>query len=100
MESGKAGNDLDFLTQYGIFLERQAEMVTDGIRALILEYYGYKTKVFQFISDAHTPKNVMIVGMKNQNMHAGDEHILQKIKDAKAYFGIKYHHLEKMMGII
>jgi tRNA A58 N-methylase Trm61 len=100
MEAGKAVNDLDFLTKYGIFLERQAEMVTDGIRALILEYFGYKTKVFQFISDAHTPKNVMITGIKSQGIHLKDEQILQKITDSKAYFGIKYHHLEKMMGIL
>jgi SAM-dependent methyltransferase len=100
MEAGKAINDLDFLTKYGIFLERQAEMVTDGIRALILEYFGYKTKVFQFISDAHTPKNVMIVGIKMQSIHLKDKLILQKIKDSKAYFGIEYHHLEKMMGIL
>jgi len=100
MEAGKTTNDLDFLTKYGIFLERQAEMVTDGIRALILEYFGYKTKVFQFISDAHTPKNVMIVGTKTQSIHLKDKLILQKIKDSKAYFGIEYHHLEKMMGIL
>ncbi len=100
MEAGKAGNDLNFLTKYGIFLERQAEMVTDGIRALILEYFGYKTKVFEFISDAHTPKNVMIVGIKNQKILPKDEKILQKIKESKAYFGIKYHHLEKLMDIL
>jgi len=100
IEAGKASNDLNFLTKYGIFLERQAEMVTDGIRALILEYFGYKTKVFEFISDAHTPKNVMIVAIKNQNIFPKDEQILQKIKDSKAYFGINYHHLEKMMGIL
>ena len=100
MEAGKTVNELDFLTKYGIFLERQAEMVTDGIRALILEYFGYKTKVFQFISDAHTPKNVMIIGIKSQGIHLKDEQILQKIKDSKAYFGITYHHLEKMMGIL
>ena len=100
IEEGKATNDLEFLTKYGIFLERQAEMVTDGIRALILEYFGYKTKVFQFISDAHTPKNVMIVGVKSQGIHLKNEMILQKIKDSKTYFGITYHHLEKLMGIL
>lgn len=100
LEAHKTSNELGFLTKYGIFLERQAEMVTDGIRALILEYFGYKTKVFEFISDAHTPKNVMIVGIKTQKPQAEDVRILQKIKDAKSYFGIEYHHLEKMMGIL
>lgn len=99
IEKHKAHNDVDFLTKYGIFLERQAEMVTDGIRAMILEYAGYKTKVFEFISDAHTPKNVMIVGIKNHKTTVNQEQILKKIKDAKAYFGIEYHHLEKMMEI-
>ena len=96
----KTKNELDFLVKYGVFMERQAEMVTDGLRALILAYFGYKTKVFEFISDAHTPKNVMIVGIRDQKMEVRDEKILQKIKDAKSYFGIEYHHLEKMMGIL
>lgn len=98
IEQGKKKNDLEFLLKYGIFLEREAEMVTDGIRALILEYYGYTTKVFEFISDAHTPKNVMIVATKNAKASPKPE-ILQKIKDAKDYFGIGYHHLEKAMGL-
>jgi hypothetical protein len=42
----------------------------------------------------------MIVGIKSQGIHLKDEQILQKIKDSKAYFGITYHHLEKMMGIL
>ena len=99
IEKHKAHNDVDFLTKYGIFLERQAEMVTDGIRAMILEYSGYKTKVFEFISDAHTPKNVMIVGIKNNKSKPDKAVLLKKIKDAKAYFGIEYHHLERILGI-
>jgi SAM-dependent methyltransferase len=105
IEKHKVKNDVSFLTKYGIFLERQAEMVTDGIRALILEYYGYKTKVFEFISDAHTPKNVLVVGVKPLNPLKGTsevkrkDEILQKIKDTKAYFGIDYHHLERLLGL-
>lgn len=105
IEKHKVKNDVSFLTKYGIFLERQAEMVTDGIRALILEYYGYKTKVFEFISDAHTPKNVLVVGVKPLNPLKGTsdakrkEEILQKIKETKAYFGIGYHHLESLLDL-
>lgn len=98
MEEGKAQNELDFLTRHGTFMERQAEMVTDGIRAMILEHYGYTTKVFEFISDAHTPKNVMIVGVKDK-AHKSSSETLQKIKDAKVFFGIKTHHLEKLLGL-
>lgn len=106
IEKHKVKNDVSFLTKYGIFLERQAEMVTDGIRALILEYYGYKTKVFEFISDAHTPKNVLVVGVKKsprsdvRSLKSEEQEvILQKIKDTKAYFGIDYHHLEQLLDL-
>jgi SAM-dependent methyltransferase len=105
IEKNKVKNDVSFLTKYGIFLERQAEMVTDGMRALILEYHGYKTKVFEFISDAHTPKNVLVVGVKPLNPLKGTseakrkEEILQKIKETKTYFGIDYHHLERLLGL-
>lgn len=110
IEKSKVKNDVSFLTKYGIFLERQAEMVTDGIRALILEYYGYKTKVFEFISDAHTPKNVLVVGVRRspksgvrrpkiEEDSIAQKAILKQIKETKAYFGIDYHHLERLLGI-
>jgi len=106
IEKNKVKNDVSFLTKYGIFLERQAEMVTDGIRALILEYFGYKTKVFEFISDAHTPKNVLVVGVKKSPKslvgspkNEEQKIILEKIKASKEYFGIGYHHLEKLLEL-
>ncbi len=99
MEAHKARGELDFVTKHGIFLERQAEMVTDSIRALILEYFGYSTKVFEFISDAHTAKNVMIVGTRTAKAGIHDEKIKARIQEAKDFFGIQHHHLEKMMGL-
>ncbi len=98
MEHAKQSNDLDFLSKHGIFLEREAEMITDGLRGLILEYFGYTVKIFEFISDSHTPKNVLIVATKNKN-RAENSKILEKIKQAKAYFGIAHHHLETAMGL-
>jgi hypothetical protein len=99
IEKYKHKNELDYLTRHGIFLERQAEMVTDGIRALIMEYFGYSTKIFEFISEAHTPKNVMLVGVKNTHTQQLNQINLDKIKAAKSYFGIGQHHLELLMGI-
>src|SRR5690606_9619411 len=99
MEKNKTKNELDFLLKHGIFMERQAEMVTDGIRALIMEYFGYQTKVFQFVSDAHTPKNVLVVGEKKSTNAQRQEEILAKIKSTKTYFGIGYHHLERLVGL-
>lgn len=92
IEQANVKNNLAFLTTHGIFMERQAEMVTDGLRALILQYHGYSTKVFEFISDAHTPKNVMIVATRTDKEKQSS--VLEKIKAAKKYFGIITHHLE------
>ncbi|MCT1532203.1 SAM-dependent methyltransferase [Sphingobacterium daejeonense] len=99
LEEVKAKNDLEFMTKYGIFMERHAEMLTDSIRALILEYYGYETKVMQFISDQHTPKNVMIVGLKKSIDPKKQSLILEKIKSLKSYFGINYQYLERLCGL-
>ncbi len=96
MEQPGNGNAQDFLLKHGIFVERQAEMVTDGLRALILEAYGYTTRVFEFISDAHTPRNVMITGQRNPRPPSPAEAtaLRESIHAAKARFGIGTHYLE------
>ncbi|GAA4785006.1 SAM-dependent methyltransferase [Olivibacter ginsenosidimutans] len=100
METGKAVNTLSVLTRFGIFLERQAEMLTDGLRALILEYFGYKTNVFEFISDAHTPKNVLITGLKSKIPNPQRQSaLLEQMRQTKQYFGIKQHYLEELLDI-
>jgi SAM-dependent methyltransferase len=99
MTSSKTKNELTFVTKHGIFLERQAEMVTDGIRALILEYFGYQTKVMEFISGVHTPKNVLVIGIKQKEDDARKMEALEKIRAAKAYFGIGHHYLERLFNL-
>ena len=87
--------DLQPILQHGILLERQAEIITDTIRALILEIQGYKTKIFEFISTEHTGKNLMIVGQKHDR--PVDKKILEeKISAIKKRFGIKKHYLEEL----
>jgi hypothetical protein len=88
-------NELKSVTKHGILEERQAEIITDGIRALILEAHGYKTKVFEFISMEHTPKNIMIVGRKLSGNPAGRKNIWERISAIKNLFGIQRHYLEE-----
>jgi hypothetical protein len=92
-------NDLSAVTKFGILEERQSELLTDGIRALILEAYGYKTKVFEFISTEHTPKNVMIVGVKKGKTEKVNETILTQIRNIKKLYNIEYHYLEKLLHL-
>lgn len=95
MESARdAAPDLSFMLRHGTFMERQAEMVTDALRALILEGQGYTTRAFEFIADAHTPKNVMIVATRAKTQPQGTA---QKIAAAKTYFGVKTHALEEAL---
>jgi len=89
-------NELQSITRHGILLERQAEIVTDTIRSLILESHGYKTKVFEFIATEHTPKNVLIVGTKTERSEVVKKENLDKVTALKQLFNIKTHYLETL----
>lgn len=100
MEAGlKKDLARDPLLRYGVFMERQAEMTTDALRALILNAYGYQTKVFEFISDAHTPKNVMITATRTKNIDRPDPAIMAEIAALKAHYKINRHALEDVLGL-
>jgi hypothetical protein len=84
------------LLKYGIFKERQFEMVTDTIRALIMEEHQYQTKIFEFISNEHTRKNILLVGAKTEQK-ADRKSIDEKIESVKNMYQIKQHYLEKLV---
>jgi len=92
-------NELNNITRFGILKERQAEIITDTLRAMILEAFGYKTNVFEFISLEHTPKNVMIVGQKIANKKIDKMAILNSIDAIKKLYGIEKHYLETLLDI-
>lgn len=92
-EMEKSGKT-DAITKYGIFLERQAVMITDTIRALVLEYCGYKTQVMEFIEIDNTPKNVLLVGRKTDKP-VDKEAIAKQIKALMEQYGIEEHYLWK-----
>ncbi|WP_291728795.1 class I SAM-dependent methyltransferase [Bernardetia sp.] len=92
-------NQLSPLTNYGIFLERQAEMLTDTMRCLLLNCCGYQTKAVQFISDTHTPKNVLLIATKKTSFLEEDmkaKH-LKEFEQLKSFFGIEKHYLEQLI---
>lgn len=55
---------LESLLQHGILRERLGSMVTDTLRSLALEVMGYQTQIMEFIDMEHTPKNILIRGIK------------------------------------
>ncbi|MEM9546540.1 MAG: SAM-dependent methyltransferase [Bacteroidota bacterium] len=91
----KTDSKLNSILKYGILKERQAEMITDTIRALLLETQGYDVNVFEFISSEHTGKNIMLTAKKTDRKN---KEALFKINDLKKEFGIEYHYLEKLLN--
>tara|TARA_R110001583_G_scaffold2536_5_gene18245 strand:- start:11585 stop:12787 length:1203 start_codon:yes stop_codon:yes gene_type:complete len=87
------------MLQYGVHLGQQAEMVTDSLRALLLEANGYSTKVFEFISLEHTNKNKMILAVKKAKVSAKEQaKVLTQIANIKDYYGIDHHCLERLLN--
>lgn len=93
-------NELKSITKHGILLERQAEITTDAIRALLLEAHGYKTKVFEFIATEHTPKNVLIVAIRSAKEKETKQISLDKVIALKSLFGIQSHYLETLLDCL
>jgi len=85
------------ILKYGIFKERQYEMVTDTIRALTLEKNQYQAKVFEFISNEHTRKNIMLVGQKSSKKPETTL-ITEKINVLKKEYNIDSHYLEELLN--
>jgi len=84
------------ITQHGILLERQAEILTDTIRCLLLESVGYRTDIFEFVSTEHTSKNLMIRAVYTGNKKDTTE----KIAQLKSIFNLSEpQYLEQLLTI-
>ncbi|HEY4989118.1 MAG TPA: SAM-dependent methyltransferase [Opitutaceae bacterium] len=82
--------------RHGIFEERQAEFATDALRAQLLEWSGYRSRVIEFISTEHTSKNTMITAVKSS---AGkDDSVAARIREFAAFYGIRRQSLASQLG--
>ncbi len=90
---------LSLLTRYGIIQERFAALLTDSVRANLLEYCGYKTQVLEFIDLSHTPKNLLIRAVLNPSAtKKAKEKALVEVKAAIAEFNVKPTLYELVMN--
>lgn len=90
------------LLQHGIHLGQEAEMVTDSLRALLLEAQGYETQVFEFIALEHTSKNKMILAVKKSGaaLAAAEKRrpeLLAQIAEVKRFYGLREQCLETLI---
>lgn len=86
------------MLEYGIVKDRMAALATDSLRALILEQYGYDTQLLEFIDMVHTPKNILIRGVKRQKMNtpARQQKLVRQEKEFTSLLGI-HTTLQKLL---
>jgi hypothetical protein len=86
-----AADGLRGLIKYPLLKQRQADLVTDAARALLLEASGYKVKVIEFVSTEHTSKNILIAAIKSDAVNR--DVARQQYRALKAATGFSTHHL-------
>ncbi len=88
------------MLRYGVHMGQEADMVTDTLRALLLEANGYRTKVFEFISTEHTDKNKMILAVKQPPgvlIVSARQQALEQIAAIKEFYSIQEQCLESLL---
>ena len=88
------------ILKHGVHLGQQAEMLTDGLRAMMLDACGYETQVFEFIALEHTNKNKMILAVKRAAPTSAPVHaaaVWQQIDAIKSFYGIREQCLETLL---
>ncbi|WP_298836000.1 class I SAM-dependent methyltransferase [Clostridium sp.] len=80
---------LSILTKYGIVKERVSALMTDALRANLLECSGYKTQLLEFIDIDHSPKNILIRAIKAKIPLEIKEKALSEVNDLMTSFNLK-----------
>lgn len=81
-------DEFSILTKYGIVQERVSALMTDAVRANLLESVGYKTQLLEFIDIAHSPKNILIRASKAKLSKDKKQKSLDEVKNLIAKFNL------------
>ena len=88
------------ILKHGIHQAQEAEMLTDGLRALMLDACGYDTQVFEFIALEHTNKNKMILAVRRASAARDERHAQEawhQVDEIKSYYGVREQCLETLL---
>jgi hypothetical protein len=85
------------ILRHGVHLDLEAEMVTDSLRALVLEANGYDAQVFEFISLEHTSKNKMILAVRRADAMP-DPAAAGQVEQIKQVYGIRELTLQRLLA--
>jgi SAM-dependent methyltransferase len=83
------------LMKFGLFKQRQADLITDAARCLLLEASGYKVKVIEFVSTEHTAKNILIAAIRSPNVDRAEAG--RQYEALKSFAGFKSQRLETLL---
>ncbi len=90
-----AAAPLEGLLKFGLFKQRQADLVTDAARCLLMEASGYRVKVIEFVSTDHTAKNIMLAAMRSRTVDKSGARA--QFEAFKKVMGFKNHHLATLL---
>jgi SAM-dependent methyltransferase len=93
------------MLQHNVYRERHSEMVTDSLRALLLELAGYQVQVFEFVGGEHTAKNVMITAVRSSATGQQSlspklvNNLRERVHELVSLHGIQRQKLAQWMGV-
>jgi SAM-dependent methyltransferase len=90
----KSDTDSRNFISHGLFLQKQADIITDNSRVMLLRSQGYQVDVIDFVSSEHTQKNTLIAATRKSKV--SQKHI-NEYEDYKKSFGFNGIKLEELM---
>ena len=87
---------LDPMLKHGIIKEKISSLVTDSLRANILEILGYQVQLLEFIDMEHTPKNILIRAIKTEQ--ESNKEAFKSYSEFKKFWGLKDLYIENELG--
>ena len=83
---------------HGILRERQAEILTDALRAHLLEMQGYDARVFEFVDLEHSGKNLMLAGVRRRKGGRDIKEVRSEFEATWNAFGLRTQRLAALLG--
>ena len=87
---------LEPLFKHGVQVDRMTETVTDTLRCLYLEAWGYQTRIQEFVGTEHTAKNLLIVASRTGKSGPRDD-LVDRALDFQQQFGIQNQRLASLL---
>ena len=97
INNNSSSQEFNLINKYGILKERFSSIITDAIRANILEYYGYKTQIMEFVDIENSPKNLLIRAVyknikKNEKIKEEIESLLKEYKINQKIYDLLFNN--------